>query len=132
MQGIAEIGPIFHIPMNLTTNIYRLKQMPMKMILNWKIANVFLLSLIEEEHFTFNSENKTIFLNKKIWLHFTNDRSSHPEVSLRKGVLKICSKFTGENPCWSVISIKLLYFIEIALWHGCFPVNSQHIFNGFS
>ena len=27
--------------------------------------------------------------------------------SLRKGVLKICSKFTGEHPCRSAISIKL-------------------------
>ena len=26
-------------------------------------------------------------------------RSSHPEVFLRKVVLKICSKFTGEHPC---------------------------------
>ena len=26
-------------------------------------------------------------------------RSSHPEVFLRKGVLKICSKFTGNYPC---------------------------------
>ena len=26
-------------------------------------------------------------------------RSSHPEVFLGKGVLKICSKFTGEHPC---------------------------------
>ena len=29
---------------------------------------------------------------------------------LRKGVLKICSKFTGEHPCQSAISIKLLCF----------------------
>ena len=36
------------------------------------------------------------------------DRSSHPEVFLRNDVLKICSKFTGEHPCQSVISIKLL------------------------
>ena len=35
-------------------------------------------------------------------------RSSHPEVFLKKGVLKICSKFAGEHPCQSVISIKLL------------------------
>ena len=34
-------------------------------------------------------------------------RSSHPKVFLEKGVLKICSKFTGENSCPSVISIKL-------------------------
>ena len=32
------------------------------------------------------------------------------------GILKICSKFTGEQPCWSVISIKLQSnIIEIAL-----------------
>ena len=46
-----------------------------------------------------------------------------------KGVLKICSKFTGEHPCRSVISIKLQSnFIEIALRHGCSPVNLLHIF----
>ena len=48
---------------------------------------------------------------------------------LGKGILKIFSKFTGENPCRSVISIKLLWnFIEITLWHGCSPVNLLHIF----
>ena len=56
-------------------------------------------------------------------------RSSHREVFLGKGVLKICSKFTGEHPCRSVISIKLLCnFIEITLRHGCSPVNLLHIF----
>ena len=45
--------------------------------------------------------------------HFT---SSHPEVFLEKGVLEICSKFTGEHPCRSVISKKLQSnFIEITL-----------------
>ena len=34
-------------------------------------------------------------------------RSSLPEVFLRKGVLKICRKFAGGQPCGSVISIKL-------------------------
>ena len=33
---------------------------------------------------------------------------STPEVFLGKGFLKICSKYTGEHPCRSVISIKLL------------------------
>ena len=41
------------------------------------------------------------------FLHMSIFRSSCPEVFLRKGVLKISSKFTGEHPCWSVISIKL-------------------------
>ena len=55
-------------------------------------------------------------------------RSSHLEVFLGRGVLKICSKFTGEHPCQSAISIKLQSnFIEILLWHGCSPVNLLHI-----
>ena len=41
---------------------------------------------------------------------------------LGNGVLKICSKFTGEHPCQSVISI------EIAFWHVCSPVNLLHVF----
>ena len=36
-------------------------------------------------------------------------RSSHPEVFLEKGLLKICTKFIGEHPCQSVISIKQFY-----------------------
>ena len=38
-----------------------------------------------------------------------DDRSSPPEAFLEKGVLKLYSKFTGEHPCRSVISIKLLF-----------------------
>ena len=46
-------------------------------------------------------------------------RSSHPEVFSVKDVLKICSKFTGEQPCQSVVSIKLqIKFIEITLRQG--------------
>ena len=56
-------------------------------------------------------------------------RSSPLDVFSWKGVLKICGKFTGEQPCWSVISIKLLCnFIEITLRHGCSPVNLLHFF----
>ena len=42
----------------------------------------------------------------------------------------MCSIFTGEHPCQSVISVKLLCnFIEITLWRGCSPVNLLHIFS---
>ena len=62
-----------------------------------------------------------------IWIE--SHRSSYPEVFLWKSVLKICSKFTRENPCRNVISIKLLCnFIEIALRHGFSSVNLLHIF----
>ena len=67
----------------------------------------------------------------KGYFHFmySINRSSPPEVILGKGVLKICSKFTGEHPYRSAISIKLFCnFIEIALRHECSPVNLLHIF----
>ena len=60
----------------------------------------------------------------KLW---ATVRSSHSEVFLGKSVLKMCSKFTGEHPCKSMISIKC-NFIEIALRHGCSPLNLRHIF----
>ena len=46
----------------------------------------------------------------------TKSRSSYPEVLLRKGAQEICSKFTAEHLCRSVISIKLE------------SINLQHIF----
>ena len=56
-------------------------------------------------------------------------RSSHPDVFLVIGFLKIWSKFTEEHPCKSVISIKVLCnFIEITLWHGCSPITLLYVF----
>ena len=58
-----------------------------------------------------------------------NFRSSRPEVFLEKGVMKICSRFTGEHPCRSVILIKLQSnFIEIAFRRECSPAYLLHIF----
>ena len=39
----------------------------------------------------------------------TTNRSSLSEGFFEKDALKICSKVTGEHPCRSAISIKLLY-----------------------
>ena len=58
-------------------------------------------------------------------------RSSHREVFIRKGVLKISSNFTREHPCRSVISIKLqsklvgllLYLLHI--FRTPFPRNTS-------
>ena len=62
----------------------------------------------------------------------SNDRSSHIEVLLGKGVLKIYSKSTGEHPRQSAISIKLERVWVTLRWytlrHGCSPVNLLHIF----
>ena len=46
-----------------------------------------------------------------------------------KSCSEICSKFTAEHPCQSVILIKSQSnFIEIALRHECSPANLLHIF----
>ena len=56
-------------------------------------------------------------------------RRSGPEMSIGKSVLKICSKFTVEHQCQSLITIKLQSnFIKITLQHGCSPVNLLQIF----
>ena len=48
---------------------------------------------------------------------------------MRKGILKICSKFTEEHPCRSVISIKLQSnFTEIAFRYVCYAITLLHIF----
>ena len=82
------------------------------------------------------SSEKSPFVRKKLTsgkpalcfesAQFTSNR---PDVFLVKRVLKICSKFTGEHPCWSVISIKLQSNpFEITLRHGFSPVNLLHVF----
>ena len=60
---------------------------------------------------------------------FSTIKSSYPEVFIGKSALKICSKFTGEHPCRSAISIKLQSnFIRITFWHGCSPIKLLRIF----
>ena len=78
----------------------------------------------------FKASNKNIRA-----LVFTLFRSSHPEVFLEKGVLKICRKFAREHPCRSAISIKLLskatllksHFGMGALLQICY-IFSEHLF----
>ena len=59
-----------------------------------------------------------------------NFQKQLPRAVLRKGVLKICSKFTGEGTPKPNAIVKKLQrnFIEIALWQWCSHVNLLHIF----
>ena len=47
----------------------------------------------------------------------TTNRSSLSEGFFEKDALKICSKVTGEHPCRSAISIKLLYWNLKLYWN---------------
>ena len=58
----------------------------------------------------------------------STNRSSHPGVFLGKGVLKIYSKFTGEHPCRSSISMKLHATLLKSHFGMGVPVNLLHIF----
>ena len=55
---------------------------------------------------TFVMKNNTNYINEFC-------TSGPPEVFFGKGILKICSKVTGEHPCESVI-----YFNKVALHFG--------------
>ena len=99
----------------------------------WLILMVLVMSLLQD-HMTlrkcYDSRQQELwslnFGSRKVQGYFTR---IPPEVFLGKDVVKICSKFKGERLCRSAISIKLLCnFIEIALEHGCSPVNLLHIF----
>ena len=88
-----------------------------------KLSGIYLLHLM--------------FSSSQQWSHATGISCSLIEAVVRrcsvvfckKSVLEICSKFTGEHPCQSVISIKLLCtFIEITLRHGFSPINFLGIF----
>ena len=94
-------------------------------------TNVFWVSLIgiSSLHFLVALIDKVPSKSVHWKIDDGNHRSSRPKVILGKGVLKICSKFTGEHSYQSLVSIKLLCnFIEITLWHGCSPENLLHIF----
>ena len=56
-------------------------------------------------------------------------RSSRPEVLLEKGPLKICSKFTGEQPFRSVISVKLLCNTSVWVFSCKFAAYFQNTFS---
>ena len=87
------------------------------------------LAEIKKKQFSSLRHLKLHALQSSSGLQPVTGGSSHSEVFLRKGVLKICSEFKGQHPCRSTISIKLLCnFIEIALRHGRSPVNLLHIF----
>ena len=92
----------------------------------WEIRFVFWGDSAGRFFLIFNLHHELICLIKSEEIFILRYRSSHPEVFLGKGVLKICSKFTGEHPSPSVNSIKLLCnFIEITLWLRCSPVNLE-------
>ena len=65
----------------------------MSLLISWKIKKPKILRCFWE------TQERTLRRN--------GCRSSRPDVFWRKGVLKICSKFTGEQLCRSEISTKL-------------------------
>ena len=99
-----------------------------KTFLNDRLLKILALKY-ESIRFTRLWVLKNYEVNWKLTTNHIVYRSSRPEVFVGKVVLKICSKFTGEHPWQSIISIKLLWnFIEITLWHTCSPINLLDIF----
>ena len=59
-------------------------------------------------------------------INFSIHRSSPPGVFLGKGVLKICSKFTGEQTCRNAISVKLAASDFKEIW-GTFHIALRNL-----
>ena len=76
-----------------------------KLVININIDDKDILT----EAWKFEQKIKIIMIDISCKYLLTKYKSSHPEVFLGKGALKICSKFTGEHPCRCAISIKLLW-----------------------
>ena len=96
-------------------------------MLNWNLVNMFHFTELEKFCVFFKKLDLIAILHLKpnALLSITvtiTVRSNPPEVFLGKGVVKICSKFTRDHPCWSMMA---------GMWcvqHGCSPVNLLHIF----
>ena len=100
-------------------NFFCLKKKNLKKVL-LSIGSQVIINLIRKELRCF----VFLCLTVNVIVIMTFRSSYPPEMFVEKGVLKICSKFKGEYPCLSLISIKLIWnFIEIALRHECSPVN---------
>ena len=64
------------------------------------------------------------FLSANLYL----DSSSHRRCSVKKGVLRNFTKFTGKHQCQSlffnkVASLRPATLFKKRLWHKCFPLN---------
>ena len=94
--------------------IGNLVDLPRLMFINEKCRD--LKVVVDSGWFTRNNNRKR------------KSRSSYPEVSLVKGVLKICSKFTGEHSCRSMISMQLYLSRTSAYVFSC-CIFSEHYFS---
>ena len=85
---------------------------------------------------TFRNGVKTIFYKQLIKFPFipstvkqaSIDRSSHPEVFCKEGVLRNYAKFIGKYLCQSlffnkVAGLRLAILLKKRLWHRCLPLN---------
>ena len=105
-----------HVSSSEIIKIIKLSTKIIKFIFFPKKAFRIITNILRKNHF-FEVQNGN-----------SKSRSSHSKAFLVKYVLEICSKFTGEHPCRSVISVNLLCdFIEITLKYWCSSVNLLQI-----
>ena len=72
-----------------------------------------------------NTDQKELHIRiffKECYLVIPKYRSSHPEVSCKKGVLKNFEKFANKHLCWSLFFNKVATLLKKRLWHKCFHV----------
>ena len=73
-------------------------------------------------------KKKEARIKKQISRGAATSRSSHQRCSMKKGVLRNFTKFTGKHLCQSLLFNKVAglrpaTLLKKRLWHRCFPVN---------
>ena len=71
---------------------------------------------------------KFSFLFFLLTVLFNNLQNSHQRCSMKKGVLRNFTKFTGKHLCQrllfnKVAGLRPATLLKMSLWHRCFPVN---------
>ena len=79
-------------------------------------------------HFSLNLSNLSSKVPHCLNTKRIPTRSSHRRCSVKKGVLRNFTKFTGKHLCQSlffnsVASLRPATLLKKGLWHRCFPVN---------
>ena len=94
---------------NISTTHKKIKQMETNLRNVLTSLSKMLGTVSHKPHLILNWDILGYLLDKEtsLWTRnleiINSNRGSHLDVFLGKGVLKICSKFTGEHPCRSVI-----------------------------
>ena len=83
--------------------------------LRWLLLNFCGSKYFFQQNVVFIADSHTGFCSELLWKHELNVRRSHWNFSVKKGVFRNFTNFTGKHLCWSLFLIELQTFRPAAL-----------------